>query len=371
MKIGRRWWLGAVILAALILVTVFAAPRSSSLSQGSTYSRAPSGYGAWYAYMQQQGVQIRRWQKPIDQLVQSHRSKQQAAPSPLTLIQIDNGTGFLGAIDSDWVKQGSTLVLIGVRAAVSDAPFSSSLSSPAGAVQIETSRRESRTARLQPLLSDDYGAVVWSEPLGEGKIIYAATPYLAANAYQDQPGNFKFLAQLVTQAQQPIWVDEYMHGYKDAETIAQENSQNLLSYLAKTPLLLLAVQSIFILLVLVWGQNQRLGAPLVLQPPKVDNSESYIRALAAVLYKANCSGFVLETLRRAEQLHIQAMLGLGTEAASPEAVADAWHQQTGQPAAVLTELLNPQLPQRPSERELLVWLRNAQTVRQTLSSKRA
>ncbi len=334
-----RWvWFGAIGLLALFLLSLFAAPRTAP--SGSTYGRAPDGYGAWYAYMQQQGVSIQQWRKPLPQLIEPEKIHDTlsirfpAAPAaskqaPLTLLQISPGNGlWTGTPTDDWFKQGNVLVRLGVRPSISQAPFRARLDSPVGKVKIETSRRSAPSSYTpeQALLKDQYGAVVWQEPIGEGRIIYAATPYLAANAYQDEPGNFKFLEKLVTAAGYPIYVDEYLHGYKDQETIAHEASGGVLAYLVRTPLLLVGVQAAVILLVLIWGQNQRLGAPLKLVEPQPDNSQAYIQALATVLRKAGSSDFVRDAIGKAEQLNVQRSLGLGTDLLDPQTVIAAWQQ---------------------------------------------
>lgn len=394
MQRRKRWiWLGMGLLI-LVVLTLVAAPQNVGLRQGSTYSRAPSGYGAWYAAMEAEGIDIQRWQKPIEQLSQPPspftsspaNSSQASSPlspeSPITLLQIDSGQSWLTTPDRAWIEQGNVVVLLGSRFAdgfgapttITNASFTTFLSSAAGKVKIQTRRRfdtdllASQPQRYESLLEDRFGAAVVATPVGKGKVVVAVTPYLAANAYQDEPGNLKFLTQLVRQPGYPIWVDEYLHGYKDADVIATEQEGILTSYLAKTPIGLIAVQVVVILLILVWGLNQRLGPTLTLTQPKVDNSEAYIRALASVLQKANCSEFVVQTVGKAEQLQVQRSLGLGTDLLDPTTVIDTWKQQTGQSASDLEEILQVvTAPRRLTEAELLIWLRKAQTIRQHLS----
>jgi hypothetical protein len=370
----NRWiWLGAIALLALILLSLFAAPRTAPLESGSTYGRAPDGYGAWYAYMQQQNAPIQQWHKPLEQLIQSDQMNDTisirfpAEPAtspqePLTLLQINPGSSWLtGTPSDDWLKQGNVLVRLGVYPPLTEAPFRSTLESPVGKIKIVTSRR---SAPNQALLKDQYGAVVWQKAIGKGQVIYAATPYLAANAYQDEPGNFKFLAQLVTAPGYPIYVDEYLHGYKDQETIAQEAKGGLLAYLAKTPLVLIAIQAGVIFLVLIWGQNQRLGAPLKFVEPQPDNSQAYIQALATVLRKAGSSDFVRETIGKAEQLNVQRSLGLGADLLEPQAVIDAWQRQGRSLEQLEAVLLRN--GRRLGDEELLSWIRAIEAVRRQL-----
>ncbi|NJL37407.1 MAG: DUF4350 domain-containing protein [Leptolyngbyaceae cyanobacterium SM1_4_3] len=386
-----RLWVGVALV--LIAITLFFAPRSSRLLQGSTYGRSPNGYGAWYAYMQERGTPVQRWQRPLTELVKPRPSAPenrdvvpirfsaadtvaQAAPTaPMTLVQVSSGVP-LPLFNWDWVNQGNVLVLLGVRGTVTAAPFSSSLESPVGGVKVETSRRSLQTRsfsapedtewEFEDLLRDAHGAAVWRETIGRGSVILSTTSHLAANAYQDEPGNFEFLAQLLTEIGNPIWVDEYSHGYKDEAAIAQENSENIVLYLAKTPLLLLAVQAGIMLLVLILG-HRRLGPAIALETPPVDNSKAYIQAMAGVLQKANSSKFVVEMVGKAEQLNVQRSLGLGTDLLEPKVVATAWTEQTGRPAAELAEILNlVDNHAQISERELLTWLDKVQTMRRHL-----
>ncbi|XHX77132.1 MAG: DUF4350 domain-containing protein [Stenomitos frigidus ULC029] len=393
----RQIWLLAIALAALVIISLFAAPGGNRQQSGSTYGRSPDGYGAWYAFMESRGVTIQRWQKPLKSLfqpderptptIETNNPKQTAgaqrrrdaeismavtaspaasSASPITLLQVSSGEP-LSVASTAWVERGNVLLLLGARSPITNAPFASAIDSPAGAVQIHTSRREvDRNTKIEPLLRDAFGSVVWQQPMGQGRVIFASTSHLAANAYQEAPGNFEFLATLVAATNLPIWVDEYSHGYKDTEVIQQEDG-NLVSYLAKTPLLLVLIQVIVIMLVLLWGQNQRLGPAIALTTPIVDNSEAYIQALSAVLRKAESNQFVVDTICKAEQLAIQKALGLGTEPLPLPTLLAAWTQQTGQPAAILEAALNTDRPRRVSETELLKWLELMQTVRQQLA----
>jgi Domain of unknown function (DUF4350) len=381
---SKRWFWALLLIATLITAIVLA--LRSPIMQGSTYSRAPSGYGAWYAQVQQQGIPIQRWQRPLEELFDAPAPPPteeiswnpaepiQAAPlTPQTLIKVATGRSplSLSSLEEDWVSQGNVMVLVGVREPVTKAPFSSQLPSPSGLVKIETRRRRfiSQDEPAPTLLKDASGAVVWKSKIDRGQLISIVTPHFAANAYQDEPGNFKFLTQLVTAPGNPIWIDEYSHGFKtDSNAPIKEKNNSLATYLAQTSLPVLAMQALIILLVLIWEKNQRLGMPLKLLPPKVDNSEAYIQAMAGVLQKAECSEFVWETVGKAERVYIQRSLGLGSSPVSSEAIVDAWVQQTGRPAAELEEVLRKPTQKRPSRQELLTWLGKVQTLHRQLKN---
>lgn len=383
MKISNRrlWLFGAIAIGAIILITLLAAPANQKVNSGSTYGRAPDGYGAWYAFMEQRGTPVRRWQKPFEEFAQGKDAKR-----PITLLRVNSSLGFqdLSYKEENWVKSGNTLIVLGVRDSVTEAPFSTRHSTDAGNVKIDTTRRHREDKGK--LLSDRFGAIVWEQSIGKGKVIYSTTPYLAANAYQAFPGNYEFLARIVTQEgaqenssiqilqskiQNRVWVDEYIHGYKDVEVIKRESGESVLSYLAKTPLFPAFVQGLVLLAIAIWAANRRFGKPLTLSALVVDNSEAYIQALAGVLQKANSSEFVLEVVGKEEQLQLQKALVLGDVPLDQQSLVNAWVQQTGRPATELEQLLQAQSrKRRMSEIELLTWLDNWEKMRRYLPSYR-
>ncbi|MGK7890733.1 MAG: DUF4350 domain-containing protein [Leptolyngbyaceae cyanobacterium] len=377
MKSSKRWfWLGlaGVILLGLFLLAI--APVSNPRTQGSSFSRFPDGYGAWYAYMENQGADIQRWQRPSEAL------REEATATPMTLLQV-MPPGITPLIDTwdDWIDQGNTLIILGVSQPATEAMFSSQIPSESGEVQIDTRRRrlpkawQSQTLRFvddqDELLGDRYGAVVWQKSIGEGYLIQASTPHLAANAYQDASGNFAFLANLVTHSNQTIWVDEYLHGYEqltpeDEQAAGIVSPSSWATYLAQTPWLLVVVQAIAFSLLLLWG-FRRLGTPVALPTPVADNSEAYITALASVLRQAKSTGFVIEMVAKAERLQLQKQLGLGSSPVSDETLVAAWTKQTGHAANTLTHWLRQGEPlpgsSSPSEQALEQWLQTTQKLK--------
>src|SRR5919199_3317824 len=384
MKVSQRrlWLFGAIALGAIILITLLAVPANNKLNSGSTYGRAPDGYGAWYAFMSERGTPVQRWRKPFEALATDKNVK-----PPITLVRVYSKlTGqwlaqreqtfageLLSGVERDWVKSGNTLVILGVWQPVTEAPFSTTHKVEAGSVKIETARRDKVTK--ESLLGDRFGAIVWEEKIGKGRVVFATTPYLAANAYQDFRSNYEFLAQVVTQNSQTVWVDEYIHGYKAPEVIKSEKGwregkkQDIFSYLANTPLFPAFVQGLVLLIIAIWAGNRRFGKPLTLPTPEVNNSEAYIQALGGVLQKANSSEFILEVVGKEERLQLQKALLLGQVPLDDRSLVDAWVRQTGRPATELEQLLQMQSrKRRMSELDLLSWLGKWEEIRRHLPS---
>jgi Domain of unknown function (DUF4350) len=386
---NNRWvWWVAIACGAVILLSLALAPFNRQAS-GSTYNRFPDGYGAWYAFMQEQGTAIQRWQKPFAMLMEETQKSQQ----PTTLLQVNSSLARL-----NFYEEEEKWVAAGVEAPATAAPFNSNQSSDVGSVKIETRRRVSFAGMQNPsepepgvelialhqeksILGDRFGSIVVKQAIGKGELIYVVTPHLAANAYQDAPGNYKFLAQLVTQETHQLWVDEYLHGYSDLQpstsnegpnsAFDRTNQPNWFNYLAQTPLLPLLLQAAILLAILIFTENNRFGAPIPLTTPKIDNSQVYIEALASILQKAERSEFVLDLVGKEEQLQIQSALGLGSTQVEPQVLLDAWVQQTGRSSAELEQVLRPHWQKQPlSEAELILWMGRVGEVHRHLPDKR-
>ncbi|MEB3340402.1 DUF4350 domain-containing protein [Okeania sp.] len=355
-KNNKLWLLGAIAIISIIIISIFLAPTNNQLNSGSSYSRAPGGYGAWYNFMLQKNVEIKRWEKSFTDLINN-----QDINYPVTLLRVNNKlkNSVISAEIDKWVKQGNILVILGINNQPTKADFTTIHETKVGKVKIETRRRaiKFKEKKDEVLLGDRYGAIVWEKRLEGGKIILATTQFLGANAYQDIIGNYEFLAQLVTQNQQPILVDEYIHGYKDKEVIEKELGESIISYLVKTPLFPIFIQGLIILVILIFAENRRLAKPIKLSASVIDNSKAYIQALATVLEKAESTEFILETIGKAEQIKLQNKLGLGKILLDDQLLIDAWIQQTGQPSTELEKLLKVKFKKgKISELDLVDWL---------------
>ena len=358
-------------LVALVLLCgllVLLAPATGLKTSGSTYSRAPEGYMGWFDYMQAQGTPAQRWRRPISELLE------QPTTEPQTLLRIYPGlvnhyqTNYDAGIQ-DWLSAGNTLIDLGLNSEITAAPFTTQQSSPFGAVTIKTRRRNNLPINSdRNLLGDSYGAIVWQRPANDqpGKSWVVHTPHLAANAYLDAPGNYAFLADLATQGGGNIWVDEYLHGFKDADVVVAETVNNWGAYLARTPVKIAAIQIAILLGIFLLAQNRRLGNLATVKAPEVDNSQAYIEALAAVLRKAESTSFLIDMIAKAERSTLQKSLGFNEATTSEAALKAAWTEQTGQSGQGLNPLIQPPKTARPtSEATLKAWLAQLERIRQT------
>jgi hypothetical protein len=368
----RSLWIGLLIglgIFAFIGLVFLSAPLSR---EGSTYERSPTGYFNWYTSLKQQNIPIQRWQKNYSKLTGKGQ----------TLIQIHGeSTDPLDSKAEDainnWIAKGNTLISLDWEGRLTAAPFSSRLNSPVGPVLIETIRRQKVLGKGNiALLGDKYGSVVWSNSESAWQYITVAYPWLGANAYPSNSNNSKFLTRLAQRQGGQIWVDEWMHGYRDPLTPQEQADlpyQDPLEYLLNTPVFTLTVQAFLILLLLIWAGNRRFGQILVTKKPDLANSERYIQSLAGVLNNARHSDFVLqhlgEQLRQqlATKLGIAADLAAGTVRLDDQQLAQAWANQSGRsPQELLSLLQQTHSKRRFSDRELLDWINRAGLILQAL-----
>jgi hypothetical protein len=310
--------------------------------------------------MQDQNISIQRWQKPFSDLP--------ITKNPVTLLQVNSTLQDIPIYQEqeEWVEKGNNLVILGIKQPVTAAAFSTEHQSTFGKVKIDTRRRYNTSKEEQVTLGDKFGAIIWQKKYGKGTVIFATTPYLAANAYQDNDSNFKLLADLVSNNSQKVFVDEYIHGYKDKDVKKEAGEDSIFNYFAQTPLLLAFIQVIVLLLVLIWAENRRFGKPVTLGTPVIDNSQAYIQALAGVLQKAESTDFVVEMLGKEEQIQLQKTLGLSQIPLDNQVLLKIWEEQRGTNTEKLNAVLQLQSQKhRISERELISWLDKWRNLRET------
>ncbi|MDJ0658598.1 MAG: DUF4350 domain-containing protein [Crocosphaera sp.] len=364
----RQWWLFlSLFIGFIILLTLLMAPTRNQFMSGSTFAVSPDGYAAWYEFMRHRDTPIERWKKPLTALGKSFSDKS------IILLRIYGRSSqrFVSEAALEWVKKGNTLIILASQGTVSEAPFTTIHNTDFGEVKIETTRRIS--VDNQAILQDQFGAIIEYETIGKGKLINVTTPYFAANAYKDSPGNYEFLAHLIESFQSSqLLVDEYIHGYKDEENKEAQDNNNVFLYLLKTPLLIILIQGLIIIIILIVGHNKSLNKKQKISPKIGNNSQQYINALATVLQKAESHEFVIKTIGQAEQFQLKKQLGLKGEKHDIDSLVQAWNQQTKQSSILLESLLKLPNQKRPfTDAKLLQWIKQWQTIHQEINSNQS
>ena len=273
-SIRGRIILLVLALALLVAVATLLNPpgintkgdSADSLPPHSIYSTTSSGCRAWYLTLQQAGLPIQVWDRPLS------NSKRPATPSTLVLISPQSTFGaqtVFSELDAktlfDWASQGHTVVLLDDfshsatqnllkqlhphlkttfqilpalpknsstakpnRLNISQSLFISLLNHSPQPLTFQVRHPILTHSRrffsdvlptldgLQTELEDrQKHPYLVSLPYGRGRLILGTTADLVENRYLNTPSNdnFQFLANLLTAEKKPILIDEFIHGY--------------------------------------------------------------------------------------------------------------------------------------------------------------
>lgn len=171
----------AFAVLVLLVVGILILAIAPSGRAGSSFDPSPWGTQKFYAYLQQQGFQVARWQRDYANLKgEGH-----------VFIQISSRPIGWSPPLLEWLAQGNTLVRFYWHGEPTAAPFEKRLSTPQGKVLIETRRRVPRQRGDRPLLKDDHGSIVYlreaTSPQTHGQRILGVYPWLVANVYGGDP----------------------------------------------------------------------------------------------------------------------------------------------------------------------------------------
>ncbi|HIK26394.1 MAG TPA: DUF4350 domain-containing protein [Thermosynechococcus sp. M46_R2017_013] len=120
-----------LILLVVGLLILLAAPNNRA---GSSFDSSSWGTQQFYAYLEQQGLQVERWQRNYDNL------KNLKGKGHILLQISGRPLGWPPPL-VEWLAQGNTLVRLYWHGEPTAAPFETRLSMPQGNVLIETRRR--------------------------------------------------------------------------------------------------------------------------------------------------------------------------------------------------------------------------------------
>ncbi len=306
---------------------------AEALVENSIHNAGPSGYKAWFLASQKSGLAIASWEDSFDGL--------RELPTPTTMLIVKPYTVTNDSVAFDqketakllqWVAKGNTLVLlddfrrVGSGALLEGfqldlrlpAPAKPKASNPAPALRSLSLSPQARIPlgaflkapllsrnvttlqtgnsgilNAEPILQDvqKHPVLVWL-PYRKGRLILGTITDLGENRYLHQPDNdnYQFLTNLLRQTNNPIVVNEFVHGYAE--------SGDLLSYFQKkTPLGGIFAQFLMFFGLLLWLGFVRWKpvAPMREESPNPDQGahSPYINSLAGLYLKSKSASLAL------------------------------------------------------------------------------
>lgn len=330
MKGSRREWIVLVTLVAVLaVVSAFIGDRDSDdarerQANPSTYNAKGTGSKGLYLWLQEIGLRVRRWERPLTGL------PHEATVLLLLGPQIPLDEPELKALE-DWVGEGGVLVLtddtvggpvpgvwagapalkfglrprLGGKAEGLGPAFASSYVQGVETIQPMSRVRFQRQdpEGWAPLFSDRSGDVVAIKRLGEGILVAITDPSLFSNARLEVAGHARLILNIVQEnaAGGVILVDEFHHGYGE--------QRGLLRYLKASAAPWILAQAALAFLAFLMAQGTRFGAPVPLREDARASSLEYIGALGDLYRRAGARRLVVETLARSFRRRLAEALG--------------------------------------------------------------
>jgi len=155
----------------------------------------------------------------------------------------------------------------------------------------EDSLIESMTSSPAPVvhLVDDKGALLVDFAYGLGRVSILTDPYIVSNGGIKLEDNLQLAVNMLTATDGLIAFDEYHQG----KGLTQNS---FAAYFAGTPVLLLAAQAGFVVLLMLWTRGRRFGRPLPL--PQVDRRSSleFVASMAELQQRARAFDLAIENI---------------------------------------------------------------------------
>jgi hypothetical protein len=271
------------------------------IEERSVYNQGATGYRAWYLACKKANVLFEIWIRPVASLPVSANGQLQTYTmlmvKPYSVVRQE--TSFTPAEAQQvlsWVTQGNTLVLLddfkrsGSHTIANHVQLSTELTDASGqkaflplTVSRQVSPRlqsfikapvQSRISRffsvlpahpqLKILLQNSRQQPVLIDlPYGKGHLILGTVTDLAENVVLNQPNqdNFQFLSNLLLQQNNPVLINEFVHGYQE--------QRNALNYYLSIPAVRLTLLQVgFLVLFFLWSGFSNWKPPL---PPDSEN----------------------------------------------------------------------------------------------------
>ncbi|HEU4836301.1 MAG TPA: DUF4350 domain-containing protein [Pyrinomonadaceae bacterium] len=136
---------------------------------------------------------------------------------------------------------------------------------------------------------DDKGALLVDFKYDSGRVILLTDPYMISNSGIKLNDNLQLATNILTTADGLIAFDEYHQG--------KGRTQNTFAgYFAGTPVLLLAAQIGFVVVLILWGRGSRFGRPLPLSQVDRRSSLEFVASMAELQQRARAFDLAIENI---------------------------------------------------------------------------
>ena len=157
-------------------------------------------------------------------------------------------------------------------------------------------------------LRDREGTVVACASIGKGRVVLFGSPWSMCNDGIAREDNLTFVLNVLgPPGRQPVYFDEYHHGY----------GKNLLWQITPLPIKLGAAQALLAFLIIIYARSRRFGRIVPLDRGGRQRSE-FLGTMTSLLRKGHATGLAVRTAYDTAMERLRLEFGLSSEAGPAE-----------------------------------------------------
>ena len=164
--------------------------------------------------------------------------------------------------------------------------------------------------------------LVVDAPLGNGRVVYLADPYVVSNGGIELVDNAQLAINLVAAGAGMVAFDEYHHGYGN-------DGNRLLQFFAGTPVIAIFLQAGILIAFVFFSQSRRFARPVPeVEPDRLSKLE-YVAAMAELQARTNAYDLAIENIYHEFRRRITRFFGLDNYLAKTSEIAALIAERAG------------------------------------------
>lgn len=304
---SRLWWtVPATTVLLMLLISLVVDLQPDRPDAGTTYDASQGGLRLAYLLMEDLGYPVSRSKRPVGEKIRF----------VFFPTKVDDEARVVG----EWVRGGGVLVLaddkpdfarhLGINLDIKQ-DREAAVATVTGVPDVERlaigkTRVSTSGSPGEPWGRSGSEPIVTRRAHGQGQVWLLHRPDVVTNQYLRENDNALFLCrladELLSTRSGPIAFDEFFHGLRSRPGVTE--------LLLRPPALAITLQSLVLVVVLLWARSPRFGA---LRQPKAQSrrsKEEFLDALAALLERKGDAADALQGVRAELRRDLEQALGL-------------------------------------------------------------
>jgi len=224
----RKLLLGSAVAFILLIAgaIIFGSDSGAKQEAPTSYSTASGGAKAAYLLLLQSGYNVRRWERPLNELPKTatviladpmEAPTREEREALKTFLSAGGRIIATGMFSGTFLPENDSVpdMLLGMTSKKAAAVSPSAITRAAPEITIAPQARWPSYSAAYSLYGDGDEIVVVKYPYGRGEVLWWAAATPLTNEGLKEPGNLEFLLACLGDTKSPVLFDEYIHGYRE------------------------------------------------------------------------------------------------------------------------------------------------------------